>query len=221
MKKIHTTRILLWSVFLLASLCSHAQGGWERNYKLTPIAFSNFYRVVLSTDGGYCALAPWDFDTTSIHLLKTDADGAPQWEVALPAGDTMYSTSLYAANDGSYLLTRGTQQDWGNSIPLPKASLLKFSSAGGLVWRKNYYLGQSAAFNSVKALQNGQIMAVGEVYQNSAYSGLILRTDATGTLIDTANISIPSGWVTLYDFYEKSDGTFLVSGKIRGNNTEY
>jgi Secretion system C-terminal sorting domain len=219
MKKIHTTRILLWSVCLLATLVTHAQGGWERNYQLTPITFSNFYRVVLSTDGGYCALAPWDFDTTSIHLLKTDADGAPQWEVALPTGDTMYSTSLYAANDGSYLLTRGTQKIWDNSIPLPKASLLKFSSVGTLVWRKNYYLGQSAAFKSVKTLQNGQIMAVGEVYQNTANHGLILRTDATGTLIDTANISIPLGRVTLRDFFEKSDGTFLVSGKVRGNNS--
>lgn len=218
MKKIHTTRILLWSVFLLASLCSYAQGGWERNYTLTPIAFSNFYRVVLSTDGGYCALAPWDFDTTSIHLLKTDADGAPQWEVALPAGDTMYSTSLYAANDGSYLLSRGTQKNWGNSIPLPKASLLKFSSVGGLVWRKNYYLGQSVAFKSIKALQNGQIMAVGEVYQNNAYHGLILRTDAAGTLIDTANISIPSRQVTILDFFEKSDGTFLVTGSYLADN---
>jgi hypothetical protein len=219
MKKIQKARILFGLVCLLATLCTHAQGGWERNYTLTPSVFSNFYRVVLSTDGGYCALAPWDFDTTSIHLLKTDADGAPQWEVALPAGDTMYSTSLYAANDGSYLLTRGTQKDWGNSIPLPKASLLKFSSTGNLLWRKNYPLGQSASFQSVKTLQNGQIMAVGEVYQNNAYHGLILRTDATGTLIDTANISIPLGRVTLRDFYEKSDGTFLVSGKLRGNNS--
>ncbi len=220
MKKMLKARVFPMMVFLFATLISNAQGGWERNYTLTPSVFSNFYRVVLSSDGGYCALAPWDFDTTSIHLLKTDPDGVQQWEVSLPAGDTMNSTSLYAANDGGYLLSRGTQKGWGNSIPLPKASLLKFSSLGGLVWRKNYYLGQSASFKRVKELQNGQIMAVGEVYQNAAYHGLILRTDAAGGIIDTANISIPLGRVTLQDFYEKSDGTFLVLCEYISNSSQ-
>lgn len=219
MKKMLNAQILLGFLFLLTGLSAGAQGGWVRNYPMTPDFFTHFYRVTLATDGGYTALGFWNMDTTTIHLFKTDADGAPQWEVVVPAGDTMNSTDLFADNDGSYLLARGTQKAW-NKLSGPQASLLRLGGAGNIIWRKNYFLGQSAAFQRVKTQSNGQIMAVGEVYQNATYHGLIARMDAAGTLLDTANISLNGGLgrVTLTDFFEKSDGSFLASGKYLSND---
>ena len=131
--------------------------------------------------GGYTEAAPGNHD---MWLLKTDANGSKLWDVTFAGSQSngtdevrdVFTDNFNNGYAAGYQTNSGTGQD---------ASLIKFNSAGSVLWNKKYSGAGSLkdAFLDVGSKTGNPIYAVGYTTKSNGESDmLIVKYDGAGNL---------------------------------------
>ncbi|MCW4010196.1 MAG: hypothetical protein NWF05_06200 [Candidatus Bathyarchaeota archaeon] len=164
---------------------------------------SVFIAVVETADGGYALLSVADFTEQAVPtvenvdflLIKTDSEGAVQWNKTYGGPYNERPCAFIETADGGYLLGGATMQNYtsGSSVFFQDdAWLVKTDSEGNMLWNKTY--GDDAvedAVNSVLETQDGGYVAAVAIDASS-------KTSLSGTSIIKLDTSGNTEWTNDY-----------------------
>ena len=182
-----------------------------------------------TTDGGFIITGntPSDtinsFNPSDIFLLKTSANGTPQWFKTYGDAKNDVGYSLVVAPDGGFTVA-GISQD---SNYTQKAFLMKADSLGDLQWSKSYgdSLGYSGSAYSVALnyAHNGYVISGMSPNPAAAVSVALFQTDLNGNLISSTGFGSADFWNLQeegYDVCPTSDGNYLITGYSNSFNSD-
>jgi hypothetical protein len=176
------------------------------------------WTVELTPDGGFIiggdSYQDGTLNTRSGIIIKVDSTGNVEWDKLIGSGldDGVFNVNL--ASDNGYLV-------WGNLDTLnrqvPMAYVSKLDFEGNLIWRRLFFLHETAFITQSTELANGNILAVGSVRFDTLpgpFAWLVLHDSGGNKLWEKYyywNIDTLLG-MRINDFIETSDGGILVTG---------
>jgi len=180
--------VLLVSVFLFVSAtvcpCAQAAVGWSKTYGGTNAELGFFPHVLQTSDGGYvitCDTNSYGAGLSDFYLVKTDADGAMQWQKTYGG---LLNESIFrfcATSDGGYAITGRTNSfgAGGNDT-----WLVKTAADGFMQWSKTYGGADDDGGFDVRQTADGGYALLG--YTGSFGAGgrdvWLIKTDETGNM---------------------------------------
>jgi hypothetical protein len=192
------------------------------------------YSVVQTTDGGYIlagSTTQSGIETAEdLYLVKTDANGVPQWNKTYPRPGCQIGYQIIRTTDGGYAVAGYTDSGAGSDM-----WLCKVDGVGNMQWNKVYGgSGQDVACSLVQSSDGGYVLAG---YTNSSGAGsydvYAVKTDSNGNIqwnktfggaFDERGYSIAlaadGGYAIVGESIVNSDGvrdTFLVKISGGGN----
>ena len=154
---------------------------WAKTYGDTAWNWAN--SVQQTTDGGYIVTGGTEYSGNGqgdIWIFKTDASGVIQWQKT--SGGSGYDSGydVRQTSDGGYIAC-GYQ--YGDASSGDNACLVRLDVNGMVLWTKTYSLGISDEYAyTVEQTSDGGFILGGEAYNNPGDAGLIIKTDASGTV---------------------------------------
>lgn len=154
---------------------SHTYGG---------IAADIFYRIILTSDGGYIAVGQtqsYGLLTGAAWIVKVDATGTVQWNRQFGENSTNgeIASNVLQTSDGGYIIT-GRQN---NAPTVGNVLVVKLNAAGTLIWSKVY--DDSNSDNGSALLEdNGGILVAGTSRSTTWHDAFLMKLDpANGAVI--------------------------------------
>lgn len=99
--------------------------------------------------------------TTSVYLVKTDADGNEKWSIKVPTTKKDETNSLCIAKDGSIVITGSTISLQTTPIPTKDLLIIKFDNSGVVTKRQVYSGTGNDIGESIIEKNNGGFIIVG------------------------------------------------------------
>jgi hypothetical protein len=172
--------------------------------------------LVLSSDGGYL-LAGYTKSLgaggSDMFLLKTDANGNPQWNMTYGGSQDDGANSLVQANDGGYVLA-----GYSNSnLDSQSTWIVKVDVSGNLQW--NTVCGGKGATSISKTNDGGYVISVD---QPNAYG--IIKIDSEGQIQWSQTYPVSSYNARAQSTIQTSDGGYAIAGWVidqAGNNSTW
>jgi uncharacterized delta-60 repeat protein len=153
---------------------------WQRIWNGTTIRGLGRPDVAVSADGSVYVTGITADNGNDAVLLKFDANGALLWERAWGGAASDEGLAVATTSDGSVYIA-GTATSFG-----PSSSglfVVKFDSAGSLVWQK---ISDGAQGNAVAVATDGSVYAAGTTprpNQIGNFDIVVLKIEATGSLV--------------------------------------
>ena len=170
---------------------------WSQIYNSTYDEYG--YSLAATLDGGY-AIAGMTYSPITysgdVYLLKTDANGAMQWNQTYGGTSNDYGYSLIATGDGGYAIGGYTQSLTTRSYDM---LLVKASSNGTLEWSKTYGGTESERGRALVATSDGGYAIAGYAYSEAtnSYDVIVVKTEIM-IEVGLARISTGMNTLTLY-----------------------
>jgi uncharacterized delta-60 repeat protein len=190
---------------------------WQRIWNGTTIRGLGRPDVALSVDGSVYVTGLTANNGNDAVLLKFDANGTLLWERAWGGTASDESLAVATASDGSVYIA-GTATSFG-----PSSSgmfILKFDSAGNLVWQK---ISDGAAGNAVAVASDGSVYAAGTTPRNEIgnFDIVVLKMTAAGSLVwqrtySAGEVVDPRGRMAA-----GSDGSIVIAGAIQAASQRF
>ena len=212
---------------------------WEKNVG-SEGANETFNSVVQTSDGGYIAVGETNGSAAAYGytlkggfdgmIFKFDASGNVTWAYNFGGSSDESFKSVAITSDGGIVvagISYSTNVDMsGISKGGGDAIMVKYNSTGSKVWTKAFGGTGEDMFYSVKALSNGDIVAVGS---SESYSGdvtgyypnaLIVKCDSLGTKLWAKKFGGASYdyMDTFHSVTQLMDGGILAVGKSANTN---
>ncbi|WP_217493367.1 hypothetical protein [Haladaptatus sp. W1] len=187
---------------------------WEKNYS-GPGRFqeSYFNAHVQSSDCGYVMAGETDYPPRG-WLLKTDADGTEQWQQTFgTATEQTYTfADLARSTDGGYVLAGTTTPFYGYS----DGWLVKVDANGSKEWEHTIFESGETSFSSITRTTDGGFVIAGTVDRPDRFSdGLVVKTDATGTVEWKQRFGAECEFAQLHAIIQTQDGGYAAAGMRR------
>lgn len=174
--------------------------------------------------GGYVYYPGNDYSMDA-YVIKIDSLGSVKWQKRM--GSTFWDNPAKVAihSDGDYIIGFSEATYQGPPYPVPPSyrtiALYKLDTAGQIIWHKTYAGSwKNHGFNRLKIMNNGDIIAVGQVKSDTIdqrISAWMLKTNSFGDSL----------WYREYDYYDDelgyhsftditttNDGGFLAVGQV-------
>ena len=172
-----------------------------------------------------------------MYLIKTDANGAVQWEKTFGGALHDVGTSAIQASDGGYVMAgytyertgipdieaasagadqRRAEQPWGPWLGDSRAYIVKTDSTGSQIWSIKADVTNTAddsSFNSVREMPGGGFIAAGSYSTGSNHDVYLLMADAKGNVLWERAIGRPSQNEYAQSVAVASDGGLVVAGR--------
>ena len=200
---------------------------WKKPYNYSN---GNEYPLSIDTtqDGGFIIAGMTEVTGTATwdaYVIKTDSSGDFQWQRTFGIFDESdVATSVKSTANGDILVAGG---EWKYNITpgnfdYYQAFIARLDINNNLLWKKNYGTAtqNSAVFNSIKQLPDGNIVAVGGLGDTlSPYNAcMIVKTNANGDVIWLREFLRFTDTITsdnyFWDFVPTSDSGFAIAGHI-------
>jgi hypothetical protein len=153
---------------------------WVKTYGDTLYNWANSVRQTF--DGGYIVTGGTEVGSgdDDIWVFKTDASGNIVWQLRTGSGGYDNSYDVRQTADSGYVVC-GYQSGGVSSADV--AALVKLSPAGMLLWSRVYAVaaGDAYAYSMIET-PGGGFAVCGEIYDGSLSNGMVIRTDASGTV---------------------------------------
>ena len=172
--------VLAGTVVLLALVACHRAARPDgRTYGGTADDFG--YSVQLTSDGGYViagATASSGAGDKDVYLIKTDAQGNPQWTRTFGGAGDDEGNSVQLTSDGGYVIAGFTNSFGAGSND---AYLIRTNSLGDTLWTRTFGGTGDDKAGSVLVLADGFAIA-GWTFTNGpqVYDAWLIRTDTAG-----------------------------------------
>ena len=195
----------------LIKLDSNGDTLWTRTYGGSDDEYGNC--VAQTADGGYLFMG----DSSSfgalgqdIYMVKTDANGAPQWSKLFGAPGTDYAGMAYQSTDGGYLLL-GSSTGLGAGVS--DAYVIKLDGGGNVAWTKTYGGTLDDDGNSIRPTSDGGFILVGTTSSFGAggYDAFVVKASADGA-ITWSKVYGGAGDEYGFSIEQLADGGYCVSG---------
>lgn len=168
--------------------------------------------VIQTSDGGY-ALAGYTNSSgaggTDMWLVKTDSNGAMQWNTTYGGHQDIVANSLMQTNDAGYLLAGYVNSSNGAG---QSTWIVKTDSSGNMIWSQPLP-GQGA--NSVVQTSDGGY-ALATAYSNAF--GLV-KVNSIGNIQWNQTYAGPSDEAMTQSVIKTSDGGYALAGWTMTNST--
>jgi hypothetical protein len=153
--------------------------------------------ITQTTNGQYLIAGGYQQGSWYANILKIDSNGDSLWSISLENGDFY---NVIRTLDGHILACgdRGTY-------------LVKVTTDGDLVWRRNYNVGGAGIFFEIIETLDSGYVAVGRVWPSLC---LILKVDSDGEQEWMHTFDFIDGEETFFCVNELVDGGYLVGGTI-------
>lgn len=204
--------------------------------------------IVQATDGGFVIVGATKSvngditdkttDDTDVWILKTDAQGTPQWSKTYGGSEDDEGTSIKNTSDGGYIISAVTRSSDGDIMSgnagFNDMWIFKISSSGTLLWEKTYgYSGNEVAYNVITTSDGGYLLLgvldvtasggegnVGRASTNHAGGDYwVLKLDSEGER-EWSRYYGGSFTDTAYDAVETSSGGFIITGSSDSNDVD-
>lgn len=206
--------LLSLSCLLLFVSKSNAQLGvvWEQNYGGSSNDFA--FGALNTSDGGYIISGYTEssdvdvseaFGVIDVWVLKTDADGAIEWEQSYGGSGKDFGRQIVETGDGGYVVVGSTESldgDITDNSGLRDAWVIKIADDGTLLWQFTYGGDLDDLFNSVIPTSDGGFLCVGS------------SESANGDL--TENKGVDDVWIVKLN----SDGTLDWQKSLGGSHND-
>jgi hypothetical protein len=131
-------------------------------------------------------------------VVKFDAQGGVVWKKPFGGSENDYFFSVTAAPDGGVVAVGAAPSigsgDWADATGTGGSAIVKFDSAGAMVWKKNFGNGRYERFSDVTTAPDGGFIAVGyaEAFGYGDWAGstgkgsmdaTIVKFDALGKVV--------------------------------------
>ncbi|MCB0548646.1 MAG: hypothetical protein KDD19_13790 [Phaeodactylibacter sp.] len=216
-------KILRYVTFLAISLffatALHTQG-WQRAYPDTDGGLAFFREAKPTPDGGFIAVGTRSLPTGAVrdylHLKKTDAVGAVQWEYSYREGAIGQDAGLgvvLAPGDGYYALGTTSADGWQFSI-----LLLRLDAMGDTLWTRSYAYQDTLATNlgGYDVTDDGGLILAGSVTTPDSTNGAyLLKIDAAGNKLWEKFYGWPGNnpYPVMEDIVQLDDGGYIAAGQ--------
>ena len=200
---------VLPSLLLLISSV-RAESTWSQTYGGAESSESA-WSVIASSEGGYAicgSTAPSGTLSYDFWLVKTDSNGAMEWNRSYGGWGSERALSLVATSDGGYALA-GEAKPFGSGYPPYynyTSCLVKTDAVGNFQWNKTYGKGTTDYVTSLATtLEGGYIMAG---------RSFLIRTDAFGNTVWNKTYPAVTGWMFngKWSVVVTSDGGYALAG---------
>lgn len=168
--------------------------------------------VLQTLDGGYLVIGhgvPDGRTDADMFLVKTDGQGAVQWDRYIGGTGRDQGHALVMASQGDYVLVGEYEQSPGN----PDAYMVRVNMQGDTLWTLKVGGTDRDALISVIQSQDGNFIAAG--YTRSFGSGrealLLMKVSPNGQLIWQQNLG-PAGFWKGEELVEGPDGSLYIVG---------
>jgi hypothetical protein len=170
-----------------------------------------------TSDGGFIAAGTQTYGSSpsDIYMLKTDAQGAVQWERMFGSSDPDMGNSVQQTTDGGYII--GGCTNCGFGAQSPRFYLRKLDTSGTMVWDKTISGSSLMGAYAVReaksgATPDGYVLTGSDVNQRAA----LIRTGPTGTVLWQKSLSCNMGWDAGFSVEQTADDGFVLAGTSGG-----
>lgn len=179
--------------------------------------------VIQTTDGGYAVAGFTESVGSSgdFYLVKTDADGDPEWKQNIGGPDFEIAYSVAQLPDGGFLMLGETVID-----PIAferQMQLVRTNSSGVKLLSKTYPEGNFTASRGkqIKITKDGGAIMVGNIEKDNSNMYLV-KIDANGVVQWEKDFNGSSINTTDFgnDVFQTSDGGYILVGQTYSNSTD-
>lgn len=171
----------------------------------------NGYAVVPTNDNGYLALGSKVSagNGTDFWLVKTDANGAVQWDGAYGFPEDDWPQALDGSPDGSY---------WAAGTDTQKRlRVMKTDASGQLQWIRAYGLNLADQHIGLRSLPDGGAALAFTDWVNDSSGitrGFLLRLDSDGDSLWGRSYQFSPSNTALYGLDRTTNGNFVLVGMV-------
>jgi gliding motility-associated-like protein len=182
-------------------------------------AYAALTNVIRTGDGGYAfpvMVNGSDFDSVNLTLVKTLANGSPQWTKKLATTSRLAffsantNATMIQTSDGGYAveaLVRGP-----TSASDPSLVVFRLDGAANILWETSFTEDFRLA-SSIMQTSSGDIVATGTVFDATAKHDFWMgKVDASGNFIWSKEYDFNGDEDYLTSAAYTSDGGFILSG---------
>ena len=175
----------------------------------------NVYSLILTSDGGF-AMAGYSYATdymSSALIIKTDGNGALEWNQTYNEETESYLYSLIQTSDGGYAAVGLAYSEYSdyNSV----VTLLRVRSNGTLQWQQTYTQTGTSMSRAVNQTADGGFTIFGSLIQASTGTERIvayqIKTSSDGTFTSLQTYGTQDREYG-YAIAATSDGGYIVAG---------
>ena len=197
-----------WNVFARGFSAS-GDSAWSYD----PSVRGRVYALIATSDGGCLVAGRIPDSMYDMGAIKLDSAGHEEWSRYYEDARIMGSTAYGAAEirDGGFILCGDANDYLGSYV-----RLVRTNAAGETLWARLFSGPVGPSLRAVRETPDGGFLAVGSEFdtlnaQNAVY---LVRTDSSGAIIWTRNISLPGAGSQATALCATSDGGYLVAGSI-------
>ncbi|MGB9720188.1 MAG: hypothetical protein ACPL28_01730 [bacterium] len=157
---------------------------------------------------GWTSLTPFDRD---VYLIKTDDEGILQWIRTIGGGGHDIGRSVAQTSDKGYVIAGETSSYGAGSFDV---YLIKFDSAGNLLWEKTFGRSFQDGARSIQELPDGGFIIAGltDSLGFGAFKVYLLKTDAQGEIIWEKTYG-GQGACWAEEVRQTNDGGYIIIGR--------
>ncbi|HWQ19426.1 MAG TPA: hypothetical protein VN455_06570, partial [Methanotrichaceae archaeon] len=205
---------------------------WNRTYEVLGDNYSNYgYAVKQTADGGYIIAGytkSSSSDSYDALLIKTDSDGAMQWNKTYGEAwsGNEYGYSVAQASDGGYVLIGGTTSPGtGANAGTSDALLIKTDSDGNMLWNRTVGTQDSeseVAYSAEQTRDGGYILAGTRSSPDKSRGSDILLAKLSSEGAEEWNSTIGSdlaGEERASSVQQTKDGGYVLAGWTNSSGT--
>lgn len=178
----------------------------------------DIHSVKQTPDGGYILCGSTETiaeNESDILVIKTDCFGETDWIKTISNDFSDYGYDIILISTGEYLLVANYALDpSGTQIISYQGQLIKITSSGEVIWKKQYNFGYSTLFNKVTEVSDGGFIICG---LDDSNGGFVFKTDASGT--ETWRNVFKSN-TRLYDITIAASLNYIVCGSVNINQQD-
>lgn len=170
------------------------------------------YGIAASSDGGFLLVgstSSYGAGKSDAWLVKTDSNGAVEWNRTYGGAGNDFGCNMIATPDGGYALV-GYSDPFGSSM---EGWLIKVDAQGNMQWNQTYNGAGAEYPANLVATSDGGYILIGSVFSEGATQcdGLIIKTDAAGTMQWNKTVGGAEGSDYLWDIIA-ADGGYVIVG---------
>jgi hypothetical protein len=188
---------------------------WNQTY-FEGSGTQNVYSIIITSDGGF-AMVGYAYEeddyTAEGLIIKTDGNGALEWNQTYNEVDETYLYSIIETNGGGYAAV-GVAYSYTSNYD-STVTLLRVSGNGTMQWQQMYTQAGTSMGRAINQTANGGFVILGSLMQTTTgterISAYQMKTSSDGTFTSIQTYSSQDREYG-YSIAATSDGGYIVAG---------